>query len=110
MELAGLALAWLAYALLHSILASFAVKDWVARRWPAAAPYYRLGFNIVAVVTALPLAWLLYAIPGEPLWRWSGAVVVDRQRPGARRHRRLPRLDPRLRHGRVPRPAPDPRT
>ena len=72
MELAWLALAWLAYALLHSVLASFKVKDAVAQRWPAAAPYYRLGFNLVAVVTALPLAWLLYAIPGELLWRWSG--------------------------------------
>jgi len=71
-SLVWLAIAWLAYALLHSILASFAVKDWVARRWPSAVPYYRLAFNIIAAVTALPLAWLLYAIPGEPLWRWSG--------------------------------------
>lgn len=72
-SLAGLALAWLAYALLHSVLASFAVKHWVARRWPAAAPSYRLAFNIVAVITALPLAWLHYSIPGEMLWRWTGA-------------------------------------
>jgi protein-S-isoprenylcysteine O-methyltransferase Ste14 len=73
MDLLWLALAWLAYALLHSVLASFAVKDEVSRRWPAAVPYYRLAFNIIATVTAVPLAWLLYAIPGEPLWRWSGA-------------------------------------
>jgi protein-S-isoprenylcysteine O-methyltransferase Ste14 len=73
MDLLWLAVAWLAYALLHSVLASFAVKDEVSRRWPAAVPYYRLAFNIIATVTAVPLAWLLYAIPGEPLWRWSGA-------------------------------------
>lgn len=73
MKLAFLALAWLAYALLHSVLASFAVKDAFARRWPGAVPYYRLGFNVVAAVTAVPLAWLVYAIPGEPLWRWTGA-------------------------------------
>jgi methanethiol S-methyltransferase len=73
MELVWLTAGWLAYGVLHSLLASFAVKDRVARRWPAAAPYYRLTFNVIAAVTALPLAWLLYAIPGEPLWRWSGA-------------------------------------
>jgi len=74
MELTSLALAWVAYALLHSVLASFAVKAWFARRWPAAAPWYRLGFNVVAAITALPLAWAIYAIDGEPLWRWSGAL------------------------------------
>lgn len=72
MSLVLLALGWVAYALLHSVLASFAVKDAVSRRWPAAAPWYRLGFNIVASVTALPLAWGTWAIPGDILWRWSG--------------------------------------
>jgi len=72
MSLTWLTLGWIAYALLHSVLASFAVKNAVARRWPTAAPYYRLGFNIVASVTALPLAWGTYAIPGDMLWRWSG--------------------------------------
>ena len=75
-------------------------------------------------ITALPLAWLLYAIPGEPLWRWSGrgawlanglalaavagffvstrAYDMDeflglRQMPRARpRHRRARRLRPVL--------------
>ncbi len=72
MDLAWLALGWLLYALLHSLLASFAVKGWVTRRWPAAAPAYRLAYNAIAVVTALPLAWLTWTIPGEMLWRWSG--------------------------------------
>jgi len=67
-----LAIAWLVYALIHSVLASFAVKAWVARRWPRCVPAYRLAFNIVATVTALPLVWATHAIPGEMLWRWSG--------------------------------------
>ncbi len=68
----GLALGWLAYGLLHSILASLTAKAWLAHRWPAAGPYYRLAFNIVASLTALPLLWLIHAHPGETLWQWRG--------------------------------------
>jgi protein-S-isoprenylcysteine O-methyltransferase Ste14 len=67
-----LALAWIAYALLHSVLASFAVKNAVARRWPAAAPYYRLAFNGIALAAVLPIVWLTYALDGPTLWQWTG--------------------------------------
>lgn len=72
MELLLLGLAWFAYAALHSLLASFAVKDRVAARWPGFMPWYRLAYNLVAVVAALPLAWLVYTAPGGWLWRWTG--------------------------------------
>lgn len=68
-----LTLAWVAYAVLHSALASFAVKDRLAGRWPAGMSWYRLAYNGVAMVTALPLAWLIYTTPGDWLWRWNGA-------------------------------------
>ena len=68
-----ISLAWLAYALLHSALASFAAKAWLAQRWPQLMPWYRLGFNIVALVTLLPIAWLTYALDGPLLWQWQGA-------------------------------------
>lgn len=74
-RLALLALAWLAYFALHSLLASLPVKGWVARHRPGAMPAYRLGFNLVALVTlALPLS-LLYGTPWPPLWRWQGATA-----------------------------------
>lgn len=75
MELLPLALAWLAYAALHSLLASFGVKARIAARWPGLMPGYRLGYNLVAVVTALPLAWLIHATPGDWLWRWTGLAA-----------------------------------
>ena len=74
MNLTWLALGWIAYAALHSLLAALTVKAWVTRRWPGFARYYRLAFNALAVVLILPLAWATYAIPGEWLWRWSGPV------------------------------------
>jgi len=73
MELVLLALGWLAYAALHSLLAALVVKTCLTRRWPALAPWYRLVFNIQSVVLVLPLLWATWAIPGDWLWRWTGA-------------------------------------
>lgn len=72
MDLLLLALGWLAYAALHSLLAALPVKAAVTRRWPGFAPYYRLAYNLIALVLVLPLAWAAYAIPGDWLWRWTG--------------------------------------
>lgn len=73
MNLVWLALGWLAYAGLHSLLAALSVKAWTTRYWPALAPWYRLAYNALALVLMLPLAWANYAIPGEWLWQWQGA-------------------------------------
>lgn len=67
-----LALAWLAYFGLHSLLASLAVKRRVAARWPQAMPAYRLAFNAVALLGLLPIAWLAWRAPGALLWQWNG--------------------------------------
>jgi protein-S-isoprenylcysteine O-methyltransferase Ste14 len=72
MDLVWLALGWVAYGVLHSLLAALAVKSRATRRWPAFAPYYRLTFNALAVVLVLPLVWATYTIPGDWLWRWTG--------------------------------------
>jgi protein-S-isoprenylcysteine O-methyltransferase Ste14 len=72
MELVWLALGWLAYAALHSLLAALSVKAYVTRRWPDFAPWYRIAYNAVALVLVLPLVWATYAIPGDWLWRWTG--------------------------------------
>jgi protein-S-isoprenylcysteine O-methyltransferase Ste14 len=74
-----LILSWLAYFILHSLLASIWVKQYVASRWPRAMPGYRLVFNILAVLLlAVPLGLTLNG-SGPWIWRWSGlasAVVV----------------------------------
>ena len=65
--------AWLGYFALHSALASLAAKQWVAARWPALMPAYRLAFNTIAALALLPIVWLLFSQPGRPLWSWTGA-------------------------------------
>lgn len=67
------ALAWLAYGAVHSLLASLAVKDRVARRWPGLMPAYRLAFNVFAAIALLPVLWLVYRTESAWLWRWTGA-------------------------------------
>jgi protein-S-isoprenylcysteine O-methyltransferase Ste14 len=60
------------YFILHSVAASLAMKHWVAQNWPQFMPYYRLSFNALAILLALPLLGILILYPGEPLWQWQG--------------------------------------
>ena len=73
MEQLPLVIGWVLYAALHSLLADLRFKDAVARRWPRFSPWYRLSYNAVALLTALPLMWLMRVSPGPDLWAWHGA-------------------------------------
>lgn len=64
---------WLAYAVLHSTLASLWLKRQVAARWPRLAAGYRLAFNLLAVLLLVPPLWLTLAWRGPLLWAWDGA-------------------------------------
>ena len=65
-----LSLAVLLYAALHSLLASLGVKAWVRRRLgPGADRWYRLGYNLFAGVSGLPILALLALLPDQPLYR-----------------------------------------
>lgn len=71
-------LSFVAYSLLHSWLASLRVKGWVERAFGVdrVARNYRLAFNIVGVLSLLPILWLAAALPNQRLytipypWRW----------------------------------------
>lgn len=73
----------LLYAGLHSLLAARAVKEWGRAHLPGFDRWYRLFYNAVAVVTLLPLPWLLglpdrilYAVPAPWSWLlWAGQAL-----------------------------------
>ncbi len=67
-----LGLLWLGYFALHSVLASLKLKNWFARLFPERMPFYRLGFNGLAVLTLLPILWLIFHYHGPTLWAWRG--------------------------------------
>jgi protein-S-isoprenylcysteine O-methyltransferase Ste14 len=64
--------AWIAYFVVHSLLASLAVKKRIAARWPAFMPAYRLMFNAVAVLLLLPVFWFIAVTPWPVVWQWHG--------------------------------------
>ena len=72
MKLAAIALAWLGYFALHSVLAATSFKAWVAGRWPQFMPGYRIAFNILSTLTLIPVLWLVYRGDSDWLWRWQG--------------------------------------
>lgn len=75
MEQLPLVIGWVLYAALHSLLADLRVKTAVTVRLPGFAPWYRLAYNGIALLTALPLMWLMRAAPGVELWAWNGALA-----------------------------------
>lgn len=72
LQIAALVLAWLGYAVLHSLLASLWFKRRVAARWPRLAPAYRMMFNALGVLLLVPPLWLTFAWHGPLLWAWEG--------------------------------------
>lgn len=73
-SLVPLALGFVAYFALHSLLASLRLKRLVQARWPAAMPAYRLTYNAVSVILLLPLLWWMQQHPGPLVWQWQGAA------------------------------------
>ncbi|RKZ35650.1 MAG: hypothetical protein DRQ37_05960, partial [Gammaproteobacteria bacterium] len=49
---------WTLYFVLHSAVASMGMKRWATGAAPWLARYYRLLFNIFALLLLLPLGWL----------------------------------------------------
>lgn len=72
LSLITLAATWIAYFIVHSLLASLTVKQAVERRHPDWMPAYRLFFNAVAIILLIPPLWLTYAIDAPWLWQWQG--------------------------------------
>jgi len=72
LQIAVLVSGWALYALIHSLLASIAVKRRIAKRWPAALRAYRIVFNVLSLLLLLPLLAALVVWRGPLLWTWSG--------------------------------------
>jgi protein-S-isoprenylcysteine O-methyltransferase Ste14 len=54
------------YAVVHSLLASLGVKAWARDRFgPLADRWYRLTYNLFAVISGLPILVLLYLLPDQ---------------------------------------------
>ncbi len=75
LQLLVLALSWVSYFALHSLLIAPKTKHWIARRFPRIMPAYRLLFNLQAVVLLVALIILSVHWKGPKLWHFDGVVA-----------------------------------
>ena len=72
LDAVSLALVWVMYFCIHSLLASLSVKTIVRQRFLIFMPYYRLTFNITAIFLLIPPLWFLYTGEKVHLWSFTG--------------------------------------
>jgi len=70
-----LAVLWIAWCVLHSAMISISVTDYLKRRLGQAFRFYRLTFNMVALLTLVPVAMYERAIHGYWAFWWEGSNV-----------------------------------
>lgn len=66
-----LALIWIAYFTVHSLLASLRIKNWVSTRHPDFMPAYRLTYNFIAIALLAVPVWLLFTGEKTVLWHYE---------------------------------------
>lgn len=67
-----LILLWIAWCALHSALVSPSVSLAIRNRFPHVSRYYRFAYNMVAVVTLIPVLLYCYSFRGPELFSWQG--------------------------------------
>ena len=61
--------AFASWGIVHSLLASLASKDFLRRKIGAGfMRLYRLGYNIFSVISLVPVLWLMWVLPDQPLF------------------------------------------
>jgi protein-S-isoprenylcysteine O-methyltransferase Ste14 len=68
-SLAALVSAW---CFLHSAMISISVTDYLKRNLGPAFRFYRVFYNITAVITLVPVVLFAYAIRTQPVFEWDG--------------------------------------
>lgn len=73
-----LALGWAAWGGLHSLLISPSWMRLVSGLFPRFCPFYRLAYNVLAVLTLVPLLLFKHSLAGEALFAWNGVLALPR--------------------------------
>jgi len=72
------ALLWLLWCCQHSLLISHRLTFFLQERLPAAMAWYRLGYNLFAFVTLIPVVLYTGWMGGPPVLVWQGWIVALR--------------------------------
>jgi protein-S-isoprenylcysteine O-methyltransferase Ste14 len=71
-----LVILWITWCALHSVLISLAVTDWVRKRLLSMFRYYRILYNVFAVVSLVPVLVYGFSLRGALLVAWEGPWLV----------------------------------
>ncbi len=71
-----LSVLWIVFCILHSVLLNPVVMDFFREKLKHRYCYYRLLYNIFAVITISPPFIYYVFLPSDMLWRWNGYWII----------------------------------
>jgi len=67
---------WGGWCFLHSFMITPAVTSFIQKQFSNQYRYYRLFYNLTALVTLIPVAVYSFSLSGEPFFIWAGPYRV----------------------------------
>jgi len=69
-------LVWVLWCTLHSALISITVTEFAKKKLGGSFRFYRLFYNVVSLVTLIPLVYYSHMLREAPVFRWEGPLVI----------------------------------
>jgi methanethiol S-methyltransferase len=67
---------WISWCAFHSAMISITVREFLKRSLGHAFRFYRLFYNMVSILTLIPVYLYSNAVASRPLWRWEGTLIA----------------------------------
>ena len=67
-----LALLWICWCALHSLLITGRLNKWIRNRGGLLLGSYRIVYILFSSITLVPVLWYQYSLPQQLLFSWSG--------------------------------------
>ena len=71
-----LSLLVIAWCVLHSAMISVSVTEYLKKRLGPKFRFYRLFFNLIAILTLIPVALYAYSIRTQAIFHWDGYMRI----------------------------------
>jgi protein-S-isoprenylcysteine O-methyltransferase Ste14 len=71
-----LALLVIAWCVLHSVMISVSVTEYIKKHLGPKFRFYRLFFNLIAILTLIPVVLLAYSIQTQVIFQWNGYMRI----------------------------------
>ena len=71
-----LSLLVIAWCVLHSVMISVSVTEYIKKHLGPKFRFYRLFFNLIAILTLIPVVILAYSIQTQVVFQWNGYMRI----------------------------------